>query len=239
MSRCRVAALVPPGLHYTGAAHFERNNGCCVVSSTDTGAPISCSVGLVENGASTRISSFPTPTPYRTVAPRNSRWRMAPARPRAPGRCRTACCGLNTRRAPSGAVAVAGMGNRPPLVKQLRAGKAHSVFVAAGDLIGASPLLSALFHDEPTIESLSAIGAGDHGGRQSRVGTRARTRSCACKTEAATRWRVVVPGGRSPVRNSDIWRRARSTAAPDGLSSQQLFQLQIKIVVSPATSFYY
>ncbi len=44
------------------------------------------------------------------------------------------------------------------LVKQLRAGKANSVFVAAGDLIGASPFLSALFHDEPTIEALSMMG---------------------------------------------------------------------------------
>jgi len=44
------------------------------------------------------------------------------------------------------------------LVKGLRARKKNSVFVAAGDLIGASPLLSALFHDEPTIESLSAMG---------------------------------------------------------------------------------
>jgi 5'-nucleotidase len=44
------------------------------------------------------------------------------------------------------------------LVKQLRAGHANSVFVAAGDLIGASPFLSALFHDEPTIESLSMMG---------------------------------------------------------------------------------
>ena len=32
------------------------------------------------------------------------------------------------------------------------------MFVAAGDLIGASPLLSAMFHDEPTIESLSLMG---------------------------------------------------------------------------------
>jgi len=44
------------------------------------------------------------------------------------------------------------------LVKQLRAGKKHTAFVAAGDLIGASPFLSALFHDEPTIESLSMMG---------------------------------------------------------------------------------
>jgi 5'-nucleotidase len=44
------------------------------------------------------------------------------------------------------------------LVRQLRAGRANTVFVAAGDLIGASPFLSALFHDEPTIESLSMMG---------------------------------------------------------------------------------
>jgi 5'-nucleotidase len=44
------------------------------------------------------------------------------------------------------------------LVKQLRAGKNNNIFVAAGDLIGASPFLSAMFHDEPTIESLSMMG---------------------------------------------------------------------------------
>src|SRR4249919_1318800 len=44
------------------------------------------------------------------------------------------------------------------LVRQLREGRKHSVFVAAGDLIGASPFLSAMFHDEPTIESLSMMG---------------------------------------------------------------------------------
>jgi 5'-nucleotidase len=44
------------------------------------------------------------------------------------------------------------------LVKQLREGHPNNIFVAAGDLIGASPLLSAMFHDEPTIESLSMMG---------------------------------------------------------------------------------
>ena len=34
----------------------------------------------------------------------------------------------------------------------------NTVVVAAGDLIGASPLLSALFHDEPTIETMNHIG---------------------------------------------------------------------------------
>src|SRR3954462_10625049 len=40
------------------------------------------------------------------------------------------------------------------LVNQLRESRRNHIFVAAGDLIGASPLLSAMFHDEPTIESL-------------------------------------------------------------------------------------
>jgi 5'-nucleotidase len=38
------------------------------------------------------------------------------------------------------------------------AGAAKTVTVAAGDLIGASPLLSAAFHDEPAIESLGLAG---------------------------------------------------------------------------------
>jgi 5'-nucleotidase len=56
------------------------------------------------------------------------------------------------------AVPAGGAEHMATLIKQLRAKKKHSVFVAAGDLIGASPLLSALFHDEPTIESLSTMG---------------------------------------------------------------------------------
>jgi 5'-nucleotidase len=44
------------------------------------------------------------------------------------------------------------------LVKQLRENRKNTIFVAAGDLIGASPFLSAMFHDEPTIESLSMMG---------------------------------------------------------------------------------
>jgi 5'-nucleotidase len=34
----------------------------------------------------------------------------------------------------------------------------NAIMVAAGDLIGASPLLSSLFHDEPTIEAMSRMG---------------------------------------------------------------------------------
>ena len=43
-------------------------------------------------------------------------------------------------------------------VAELEKGHPDHIFVAAGDLIGASPLLSALFHDEPTVEALSTMG---------------------------------------------------------------------------------
>lgn len=44
------------------------------------------------------------------------------------------------------------------LVSERRALSANVIVVAAGDLIGASPMLSALFHDEPTIESMNMMG---------------------------------------------------------------------------------
>ena len=53
-------------------------------------------------------------------------------------------------------------------VEQLRAtNKRNTVFVSAGDLIGATPLLSAAFHDEPTIEAFNLMdldynGVGNH-----------------------------------------------------------------------------
>jgi len=43
-------------------------------------------------------------------------------------------------------------------LRNLRAGHAHSITVAAGDLIGASPLVSAAFHDEPTIQAMNMLG---------------------------------------------------------------------------------
>nr|WP_244549227.1 bifunctional metallophosphatase/5'-nucleotidase [Bradyrhizobium canariense] len=56
------------------------------------------------------------------------------------------------------ALAAGGVETMATLVKQLRQQTKNSIFVAAGDLIGASPFLSAMFHDEPTIESLSMMG---------------------------------------------------------------------------------
>ncbi len=50
-----------------------------------------------------------------------------------------------------------------PALATLRAGAPHSLFVSAGDLIGGSPLLSGLFHDEPTIEVMNALGLDYNG----------------------------------------------------------------------------
>ena len=43
-------------------------------------------------------------------------------------------------------------------IANVRAEVKNSVFVSAGDLIGGSPLVSALFHDEPTIEAMNLMG---------------------------------------------------------------------------------
>ncbi|MDH4308500.1 MAG: bifunctional metallophosphatase/5'-nucleotidase [Acidimicrobiia bacterium] len=53
------------------------------------------------------------------------------------------------------------LGGADALGAYLRAAEAtnpNTTIVSAGDLIGASPLISALFHDEPTIEAMNMIG---------------------------------------------------------------------------------
>ncbi|GAA2427431.1 bifunctional metallophosphatase/5'-nucleotidase [Streptomyces macrosporus] len=52
-------------------------------------------------------------------------------------------------------------------LREARKGHSHSMTVAPGDIVGASPLLSGLFHDEPTIEAMNAldmdvVGVGNH-----------------------------------------------------------------------------
>jgi 5'-nucleotidase len=52
-------------------------------------------------------------------------------------------------------------------VRALRAENPNTLFVSAGDLIGATPLISALFHDEPSIEAFNLMdldynGVGNH-----------------------------------------------------------------------------
>ena len=57
--------------------------------------------------------------------------------------------------------AFGGVGRADYLAANFRAEESefeHTTIVSAGDLIGASPLISALFHDEPTIEALNMMG---------------------------------------------------------------------------------
>lgn len=42
-------------------------------------------------------------------------------------------------------------------VRQKQAQNPNTLFVSGGDLIGASPLVSALFHDEPTVEAMNSL----------------------------------------------------------------------------------
>jgi 5'-nucleotidase len=55
-------------------------------------------------------------------------------------------------------VAAGGAAYLATLVKQLRAENANSVVVGSGDLVGASPVNSSLFHDEPSIDVMNALG---------------------------------------------------------------------------------
>jgi 5'-nucleotidase len=84
--------------------------------------------------------------------------------PNTPGSIQVGCCnptfnssgvqnGWTQRTVPAGGIAFLATH-----IKTLRATNPNTITVGAGDLIGASPLVSALFHDEPTIEALNSIG---------------------------------------------------------------------------------
>jgi 5'-nucleotidase len=84
--------------------------------------------------------------------------------PNTPGTIQIGCCnpvrnasGLQTgwtqKTVPAGGIAYLATH-----IKQLRATNPNTITVGAGDLIGASPLVSALFHDEPTIEAMNSLG---------------------------------------------------------------------------------
>ncbi|HVI37121.1 MAG TPA: bifunctional metallophosphatase/5'-nucleotidase, partial [Gaiellales bacterium] len=59
-------------------------------------------------------------------------------------------------RIPAGGVAYVGAH-----LKQLEAQNPNYLLLGAGDMVGASPLASALFHDEPTIQALNIMGFDD------------------------------------------------------------------------------
>jgi 5'-nucleotidase len=56
------------------------------------------------------------------------------------------------------ALRTGGMAHLATAARRLRAEQPASLLVSTGDLVGASPLTSALFRDEPTIEAMNALG---------------------------------------------------------------------------------
>ena len=48
-------------------------------------------------------------------------------------------------------------------VRDLESTNPNTIFVSAGDVIGATPLISAIFHDEPTIEAMNLMGLDYNG----------------------------------------------------------------------------
>src|SRR3954463_8159317 len=84
--------------------------------------------------------------------------------PNTPGTIQVGCCNpvLNSSGVQTGwtqkAVPAGGIAYLAAHMKTLRATNPNTITVGAGDMIGASPLVSALFHDEPTIEALNSMG---------------------------------------------------------------------------------
>jgi 5'-nucleotidase len=60
-------------------------------------------------------------------------------------------------------VVAGGVPRLATLIQRMRAQGPHFAFVSAGDLIGASPLLSAYFDDEPVIEAMNLMGLDFNG----------------------------------------------------------------------------
>ena len=129
-----------------------------VVTATPTSTSVPTAVPTAQTQVPTPAISAPDPIPVATAEPQNVLLRIV------------AINDFHGNIATSSS-AFGGVGRVDYLaanVASARAEVVHSVFVSAGDLIGGSPLVSALFHDEPTIEAMNLMGldinaVGNHG----------------------------------------------------------------------------
>jgi 5'-nucleotidase len=121
-----------------------------IVAPILTALMLALAPGLVSRA----IAQGATPVDVRILAINDFHGYLRPS----PGGIRITDPADNTKKI---VVPAGGSETMATLVKQLRqqaSNTKNTIFVAAGDLIGASPFLSAMFHDEPTIESLSMMG---------------------------------------------------------------------------------
>ncbi|GGM58305.1 hypothetical protein GCM10012275_31880 [Longimycelium tulufanense] len=89
-------------------------------------------------------------------------------------------------------------------VRELRAQTPNSLLLSAGDNIGASPLASALFHDEPTIELFNQIGvdASAVGNHELDEGTASCSESSSAAVTRSTGASSAIPTGARSGRTS-------------------------------------
>jgi 5'-nucleotidase len=103
----------------------------------------------------------PTDTQVQLLAINDLHGHLAP---NTPGSIQVGCCNpvVNSNGVQTGwtqkTVPAGGVAYLAKHIDALRATNPNTITVGAGDLIGASPLVSALFHDEPAIEALNSIG---------------------------------------------------------------------------------
>ncbi|MEV6241637.1 5'-nucleotidase C-terminal domain-containing protein [Lentzea sp. NPDC051838] len=111
-------------------------------------------------------------------------------------------------------------------IKNLQNEVKNSVIVGQGDLIGASPIVSALFHDEPTIEVLNKVGmdataAGNHEfdeGYQELL----RMQRGGCHPTDGCQFRDTYPGAKFPILGANV------TKAKTGLPALPPFWVEIR-----------
>jgi 5'-nucleotidase len=111
-------------------------------------------------------------------------------------------------------------------IKNLQKEVKNSVIVGQGDLIGASPIVSALFHDEPTIEVLNKVGmdataAGNHEfdeGYQELL----RMQRGGCHPVDGCQWRDSYPGASFPILGANV------TKVKTGLPALPPFWVEIR-----------
>jgi len=110
-------------------------------------------------------------------------------------------------------------------LKNLRAGKKNSLTVAAGDLIGASPIVSGLFHDEPSVESLNAMqldvsSVGNHEFDEG-VTELLRMQYGGCRTDSGCYLPTPYPGAAFPWLSANVtWKDGVKAPKPaDGYGS--------------------
>lgn len=93
-------------------------------------------------------------------------------------------------------------------VKQLRGQVANSLVLSAGDNVGASPLESALFHDEPTMDLLNDLGVGASviGNHELDEGYREllRMQFGGCNPTDGCQFRGSYPGARFPILGANV-----------------------------------